>query len=88
MSKKTPFKYIIIPYVCIEIIYNLKQIKMNNQEITVVYKWTAKPGKADELKAIYREVEKQMKETEPHYSRRTFPSLTSNCSTRTISILW
>jgi quinol monooxygenase YgiN len=38
---------------------------MNNQEITVVYKWTAKPGKADELKAIYREVEKQMKETEP-----------------------
>ncbi len=38
---------------------------MDNQEITVVYKWTAKPGKAEELKAIYREVEKQMKETEP-----------------------
>ena len=38
---------------------------MNNQEITVVYKWTAKPGKADELKAIYKEVEKQMNETEP-----------------------
>ena len=38
---------------------------MDNQEITVVYKWTAKPGKADELKAIYRDVEKQMKETEP-----------------------
>ena len=38
---------------------------MNNQEITVVYKWTANPGKAEELKAIYRAVEKQMKETEP-----------------------
>lgn len=38
---------------------------MNNQEITVVYKWTAKPGKADELKAIYRDVAKQMEETEP-----------------------
>ena len=39
---------------------------MKNQEITVVYKWTAKPGKADELKAIYKEVEKQMQETEPN----------------------
>lgn len=38
---------------------------MENQEITVVYKWTAKPGKAEELKAIYRDVEKGMKETEP-----------------------
>ena len=38
---------------------------MTNQAISVVYKWTAKPGKAEELKAIYREVEKQMKETEP-----------------------
>ncbi len=38
---------------------------MKNQEITVVYKWTAKPGKSEELKAIYRTVEKQMKETEP-----------------------
>ena len=38
---------------------------MNNQEITVVYKWTAKSGKAEELKTIYREVEKQMNETEP-----------------------
>jgi quinol monooxygenase YgiN len=38
---------------------------MNNQEITVVYKWTAKTGKAEELKAIYRNVEKDMKETEP-----------------------
>ena len=39
---------------------------MKNQEITVVYKWTAKPGKADELKAIYKEVEKQMQEAEPN----------------------
>ena len=38
---------------------------MKKQEITVVYKWTAKPGKADELNAIYEEVEKEMKETEP-----------------------
>ena len=38
---------------------------MNNKEIAVVYKWTAKPGKAKELIAIYKEVEKQMKETEP-----------------------
>ncbi|NNF33885.1 MAG: hypothetical protein HKN68_07240 [Saprospiraceae bacterium] len=39
---------------------------MTNQEITVVYKWTAKPGKAEELKAIYRAVSKQMEETEPN----------------------
>ena len=39
---------------------------MNNQEITVVYKWIAKPGKAEALKAIYRDVEKQMQETEPN----------------------
>ena len=39
---------------------------MKNSEITVVYKWTANPGKAEELKAIYREVEKQMQETEPN----------------------
>lgn len=38
---------------------------MTNQEIAVVYKWTAKPGKAEALKAIYQDVEKQMKETEP-----------------------
>ena len=38
---------------------------MKNQEITVFYKWTAKPRKLDELKAIYKEVEKEMKENEP-----------------------
>ena len=37
---------------------------MKNQEITVVYKWTAKPGHGEELKNIYKEVEKQMLETE------------------------
>ena len=39
---------------------------MANQEITVVYKWTAKAGNAEALKAIYREVEQQMQETEPN----------------------
>lgn len=38
---------------------------MTNQEITVVYQWTAKAGKAEALKAIYREVEQQMQENEP-----------------------
>ena len=38
---------------------------MKNQEITVFYKWTAKPGKFDELKAIYDQVFQQMDETEP-----------------------
>ena len=38
---------------------------MNNQEIAVVYQWIANPGQAEALKAIYRDVEKQMKETEP-----------------------
>ena len=39
---------------------------MNNQAITVIYKWTAKQGKATELKAIYSEVANQMQETEPN----------------------
>jgi len=39
---------------------------MSNQEITVVYKWTPKPGKSEELKAIYQDVAKQMKATEPN----------------------
>lgn len=38
---------------------------MKNQEITVVYKWTAKPGKANDLMTIYKDVEKEMQETEP-----------------------
>ena len=39
---------------------------MTNQEITVVYKWTANQGQGEALKSIYREVEKQMQETEPN----------------------
>ena len=38
---------------------------MENQEVMVVYKWTAKEGKSDELKSIYREVEDQMRSREP-----------------------
>ncbi|WP_431124372.1 putative quinol monooxygenase [Flagellimonas flava] len=38
---------------------------MKTDEIMVVYKWTAKAGKGEELKKIYEDVEKQMKETEP-----------------------
>ena len=38
---------------------------MENQEVMVVYKWTAKEGNSEELKAIYREVEGQMKTNEP-----------------------
>ena len=36
-----------------------------SQEITVVYRWTAKPGKLDELKAIYQQVRDEMEATEP-----------------------
>ena len=38
---------------------------MKNQEVMVVYSWTAKEGKSEELKAIYKEVESQMKSNEP-----------------------
>ncbi len=38
---------------------------MKNEQITVVYSWTAKAGKSEDLKSIYRDVTKQMKETEP-----------------------
>ena len=38
---------------------------MTNQKITVVYSWTAKEGKSEELKSIYKAVEKQMLDTEP-----------------------
>ena len=38
---------------------------MTNSEITVVYKWTAKEGKSEELKTIYQEVTKQMEDNEP-----------------------
>lgn len=38
---------------------------MNANEITVVYRWTAKPGKLDELKAIYEQVREEMEANEP-----------------------
>jgi len=38
---------------------------MENQEVMVVYKWTAKEGKSENLKAIYKEVESQMQSNEP-----------------------
>ena len=38
---------------------------MDSQHITVVYKWTAKPGKLDELKAIYADVTAAMEKNEP-----------------------
>ena len=38
---------------------------MDNQHITVVYKWTAKPGKLDELTSIYSKVTEAMEQNEP-----------------------
>lgn len=38
---------------------------MENNAITAVYKWTAKPGKLEELTAIYNGVTQAMKENEP-----------------------
>lgn len=38
---------------------------MENSEVMVVYKWTAKEGKSEDLKAIYKEVESQMQANEP-----------------------
>ena len=38
---------------------------MGNDQITVIYKWTAQPGKLDELAAIYRDVTEAMQANEP-----------------------
>lgn len=38
---------------------------MENQEVMVVYSWTAKEGKSADLKAIYSVVTEQMKAKEP-----------------------
>ena len=38
---------------------------MKHSQITVFYKWTAQPGKLDELKAIYKDVLEAMQENEP-----------------------
>ena len=38
---------------------------MNSNHVTVVYKWTAQPGKLEELTAIYRDVTTAMEQNEP-----------------------
>ena len=39
---------------------------MNNTDhVTVIYKWTAQPGKLEELKAIYADVTNAMEQNEP-----------------------
>ena len=38
---------------------------MDTNHITVVYRWTANPGKLDELVSIYRDVAAAMEENEP-----------------------
>jgi quinol monooxygenase YgiN len=38
---------------------------MSPDHVTVVYKWTAPPGKLDELTAIYRQVTDAMEQNEP-----------------------
>ena len=38
---------------------------MQSQNVTVVYKWTAKPGMLDQLKAVYAGVTQAMQEIEP-----------------------
>lgn len=44
---------------------NSNNHNMKNDQITVVYSWTAREGMSEKLKAIYREVESQMKANEP-----------------------
>ena len=39
--------------------------KMENQKVKVVYSWTAKKGKSNDLRAIYTEVTEQMNANEP-----------------------
>ena len=38
---------------------------MDPNHVTVVYRWTAQPGKLEELTAIYREVTEAMEQNEP-----------------------
>ena len=38
---------------------------MQDEHITVIYKWTANPGKLDELTTIYSEVTRAMEQNEP-----------------------
>ena len=38
---------------------------MDSNHVTVVYKWTAQPGKLDELATIYADVTQAMEQNEP-----------------------
>ena len=38
---------------------------MDSNHVTVMYKWTAQPGKLDELTSIYSDVTEAMKANEP-----------------------
>ena len=38
---------------------------MNNESVTVIYKWIAKPGKLEELTGIYQNVAQAMEQNEP-----------------------
>ena len=38
---------------------------MDNNHVTVMYKWTAQDGKLDELTAIYKDVTNAMEQNEP-----------------------
>ena len=38
---------------------------MTDTHITVIYKWTAKPGKLGELTSVYEQVTEAMKQNEP-----------------------
>ncbi|MDW3179862.1 MAG: hypothetical protein R8J94_20900 [Acidimicrobiia bacterium] len=38
---------------------------MNDSHVTVVYKWTAQPGKLEELTSIYKDVTAAMEQNEP-----------------------
>jgi quinol monooxygenase YgiN len=38
---------------------------MDSNHVTVIYKWTANPGKLDELASIYAQVTEQMEQNEP-----------------------
>ena len=50
---------------------------MTDTHITVVYKWTAKPGKLDELRSIYEQVLEAMKQKESDTQAAHWPGLTS-----------
>ena len=38
---------------------------MTDQQVTVLYSWTAKPGKLDDLVNIYKQVSQAMEQNEP-----------------------